>query len=72
MDEASLYQALTCRGYGFKPQKCVEIEKKTNLAVRRWHLRPADWDLIWPELIGKKGAPRVPTLAERKKMGWKG
>lgn len=36
---------------------CVLIEKATGGMVRRWDLRP-DWHLIWPELIGIKGAPR--------------
>jgi DNA-binding transcriptional regulator YdaS (Cro superfamily) len=25
---------------------------------RRWDLRPNDWHVIWPELIGTKGAPK--------------
>lgn len=35
------------------------IEEATNHQVRRWDLRPDDWHLIWPELVGAKGAPRV-------------
>lgn len=31
--------------------KCVIIEKATNGLVTRKDLRPADWHLIWPELI---------------------
>ncbi len=27
----------------------------------RWDLRPNDWHLIWPELIGTDGAPKIPT-----------
>ena len=38
--------------------RCAEIERATGGAVRRWDLRPDDWHLIWPELIGAKGAPR--------------
>lgn len=41
------------------PEKCVAIEAATKSLVRRWDLRPADWHLIWPELIGVKGAPKV-------------
>jgi DNA-binding transcriptional regulator YdaS (Cro superfamily) len=55
--EATLYQAMTGKGAGFKPARCVEIERKTDNEIRRWHLRPADWHLIWPELIGADGAP---------------
>jgi len=38
--------------------RCAEIERATGGAVRRWDLRPNDWHLVWPELIGAKGAPR--------------
>ena len=38
--------------------RCTAIEQATAGAVRRWDLRPDDWHLIWPELIGAKGAPR--------------
>lgn len=69
VDEASLYQALTARGYGFKPQKCVEIEKRTKGELRRWHLRPEDWDITWPELVGKKGAPPAPNKALLEQWG---
>ncbi len=47
-------------GYGGRipsPESCVAIEKATGGQVRRWILRPADWHLIWPELIGVDGAP---------------
>ena len=30
----------------------------------RWELRPLDWHLIWPELIGAKGVPQVPEALE--------
>lgn len=32
-------------------QACVLIEKVTDKAVTRQELRPADWHLIWPELV---------------------
>ncbi len=38
---------------------CVLIEQKTEGAVRRWDLRPDDWHLIWPELVGATDAPKV-------------
>lgn len=46
-------------------ENCVAIEKATGGAVRRWDLRPDDWWLIWPELIRAKGAPPIPTPAEK-------
>jgi DNA-binding transcriptional regulator YdaS (Cro superfamily) len=29
--------------------------------IKRWELRPSDWHLIWPELVGTDGAPPVPA-----------
>jgi len=60
VQDASLYQALTGKGYGFKPAEVVRIERESNFTFRRWDLRPKDWHLIWPELIGAEGAPAVP------------
>lgn len=54
-------------GYGGRspgPAACVDIERATSGAVRRWDLRPDDWHRIWPELIGSDGAPEVPAPAE--------
>lgn len=42
-------------------ERCPAIEQVTERAVMRWDLRPADWHLIWPELIGADGAPPVPA-----------
>lgn len=42
----------------------VCIERESGMAVRRWDLRPKDWHLIWPELIGIEGAPCVPAAVE--------
>lgn len=42
-------------------ERCVQIDRLTEGRVRRWHTRPNDWHLIWPELIGTDGAPAVPT-----------
>lgn len=47
------------------PATCVQIERATSGAVRRWDLRPDDWHLIWPELVGTEGAPEVPQEADR-------
>ena len=41
------------------PETCVLIEHNSAGRVRRWHLRPTDWNRIWPELIGLPGAPIV-------------
>lgn len=46
------------------PELCVRLERASSLVVRRWDLRPDDWFLIWPELIGAEGAPAVPGVAE--------
>ena len=36
----------------------VSIERESKGAVRRWDLRPDDWHMHWPELIGAEGAPK--------------
>ena len=41
------------------PALCVQIERATAGAVRRWDMRPGDWHRIWPELVGTDGAPAV-------------
>jgi DNA-binding transcriptional regulator YdaS (Cro superfamily) len=38
-----------------------QIALRTAREVAEWDLRPADWHLIWPELIGADGAPSMPT-----------
>lgn len=43
---------------------CVRIEQRSGGQVRRWNLRPLDWHLIWPELVGAKGAPAEPRAVE--------
>lgn len=35
-------------------EMAVAIERETKGVVTRKDLRPDDWHLIWPELIGKK------------------
>lgn len=45
--------------------RCMAIETATDRAVMRWDLRPADWHLVWPELVGAEGAPAIsPTQQE--------
>ena len=41
----------------------VAIERATSGAVTRKDLRPDDWHLIWPELIGTEGAPSIEAKA---------
>ncbi|HNB45102.1 MAG TPA: hypothetical protein PLL72_12955 [Burkholderiaceae bacterium] len=36
-----------------------QISLCTERAVSEWVLRPNDWWLIWPELVGAEGAPPV-------------
>lgn len=42
-------------------ERCPVIEAATRGAVTRRDLRPDDWHLIWPELIGTEGAPEAPV-----------
>lgn len=37
-----------------------QIAVCTQREVPEWDLRPRDWHLIWPELVGAQGAPAVP------------
>lgn len=46
------------------PESATAIERATGGAVKRWDLRPKDWHLIWPELIGTEGAPATPEPAK--------
>lgn len=49
--------------YGVRPcatDLAVSIERESGLTVRRWDVRPKDWHLHWPELIGIDGAPQEP------------
>jgi len=43
------------------PDKAPLICSLTGGKVKRWELRPDDWHLIWPELIGTDGAPPAPA-----------
>lgn len=63
INEQYLYQCLTGRA-GMRPAESVRVEVQSGGRLRRWHLRPRDWHLIWPELIGTEGAPPVPASAE--------
>ena len=62
-DPAYLDQCLTGRRI-MGPVEAVRVERDTKRKLRRWDLCPGNWHLIWPELIGKKGAPAIPAKAE--------
>lgn len=47
-------------GKAVSAERCVDIERATDRAVMRWDLRPNDWHLVWPELVGAEGAPAIP------------
>lgn len=46
----------------------VKVEAKLDGALMRWDLCPNKWHLIWPEFIGKRGAPAVPKVTKRKPL----
>ena len=62
-NEQYLYQCLTGRN-AMQPLDAVRAERLTGGRLRRWHVRPKDWHLIWPELIGADGAPELPKHDE--------
>ena len=45
------------RGTTLNAAHCLAIARATAGAVTRRDLRPGDWHLIWPDLIGTDGAP---------------
>ena len=61
LHEQYVYQCLTGRKTLAAPM-CPAFEAASDFEVRRWDLRPRDWHLIWPDLIGAEGAPSVPTV----------
>lgn len=63
-NEQYLYQCLTGRK-ALQPIDAVKAEARTGGRLRRWHVRPKDWHLIWPELIGAEGAPPIPSEVPR-------
>lgn len=42
-------------------ERCAAVEKALSGKYRRWHMRPADWHLIWPELVADPEAPPLPV-----------
>jgi len=74
VDQAHGRQTELARSLGVDPQlvwqwsrevrevpmpRCAPIELATGGAVRRWDLRPTDWHINWPELVGTAGAPEL-------------
>lgn len=57
----SLQTVSNWRSRGVPVLRCAKLEQVAGRKVMRWHLRPQDWHLIWPELIGAEGAPAVPA-----------
>jgi hypothetical protein len=45
------------------PRLAAMLERETNQKVHRWDLIPDDWWWIYPELVGKEGAPQLPEKA---------
>ncbi len=46
----------------------VQIEELTEGEVARWHMSPDRWHRLWPELVGRPGAPRVPRTPRPSKV----
>jgi hypothetical protein len=42
-----------------------QIAIQTHRQVAEWDLRPGDWWLIWPDLIGTEGAPTAGPIQPR-------
>lgn len=43
------------------------LEVACGGVMRRWHMWPDVWHLIWPELIGAEGAPPLPTAQKERR-----
>lgn len=59
IDEQYLYQITKGKGMASPAlaRRLHEIDPSATLQ----ELRPDDWYVIWPELIGVEGAPAIPT-----------
>lgn len=51
------------------PALAMRLESASSGSIRRWDLRPDDWHMIWPELVGTEGAPSIPDLAKVSEEG---
>lgn len=59
--------------YGYRscsPSLAVRIERESGKAIRCWTLRPDDWHLHWPHLVGTPGSPRQPRAAVQSRGGF--
>ncbi len=45
-------------GRPLSAERCVAIERETNGVITRKDLRPNDYRLIWPDLIGRRQGGR--------------
>jgi DNA-binding transcriptional regulator YdaS (Cro superfamily) len=50
----SVQVVVNWRTRGVPIDHCAAVEKASKGAVRRWDLRPNDWQRIWPELVKVK------------------
>lgn len=50
----SIQSVVNWRSRGVPLDQCAAVEKASKGAVRRWDLRPNDWQRIWPELVKVK------------------
>ena len=55
-----LYQCLSGRRE-MGAIEAMRVERATNARLRRWHVCPKTWHLIWPELRKHKLAPAIAT-----------
>jgi DNA-binding transcriptional regulator YdaS (Cro superfamily) len=63
ISEQYLYQCL--RGLrDMNPIEARRCERESNGKLKRWDLCQKTWRGIWPELIGKKGAPAAAACAK--------
>ena len=60
MSDRYLDHCLTGRAQ-MRPANAVRVVGLSKGLLREWHLRTHDWHEVWPHLIGRKGAPEVPT-----------
>lgn len=62
IDEQYLYQI--ARGLKTASPALAKQFNQADPEALLWDLRPDDWHLIWPELIGSTGAPEVKASTE--------
>lgn len=57
VSDAYLYQCLTGRR-DMNPGQARQLEDASGGVLKRWLLCQKSWYRIWPELVGREGAPR--------------